>query len=119
MGRGEEKEIYPIANNIRKILNDRNFTQKALADCAGMSDTQFSLAINGHRPFSLESLSNIAKSLDMRLIDIFTYPDVYQAVDKENEEVTASITVQLKDEKKAQVLRLLFGDKNLKLLDLK
>ena len=55
----------------------------------------------------------------MRLIDIFTYPDVYQAVDKENEEVTASITVQLKDEKKAQVLRLLFGDKNLKLLDLK
>lgn len=55
----------------------------------------------------------------MRLIDLFTYPEVYQPARKDSEEMTASITIQLKDEKKEQALKLLFGDKNLKLLDLK
>ena len=55
----------------------------------------------------------------MRLIDIFTYPEEYQPVRENSEEMTASITIQLKDEKKEQALKLLFGDKNLKLLNIK
>lgn len=119
MGRSKEKVIYPIADNVRKIMNDRKLTQIALAEYAGMSESQFSQAINGHRPFSLEFLSNLASGLGMRLIDIFTYPEVYQPMSKESEEMTASITIQLKDEKKEQALKLLFGDKNIKVLNIK
>lgn len=119
MGNNKEKTIYPIADNIRKILNDRGLTQTSLAADSGIPAPQFSLAINGRRPFTLEHLSNIASALGMRLIDIFTYPEVYQPASKHSEEMTASITIQLKDEKKEQALKLLFGDKNLKLLDLK
>lgn len=55
----------------------------------------------------------------MRLIDLFTYPEEYQPVHDTGEVLTASITIQLKDEKKAQALKLLFGDKDLKLLNIK
>lgn len=116
MERKKEKDIYPIAGTIRKIMNDRRLTQSTMAQYAGMPEPQFSLAINGHRPFSLEYLSKMANGLGMRLIDIFTYPEIYQAVKNETEELTASITIQLKDEKKEQALKLLFGDKNLEIL---
>lgn len=119
MERKKGKDIYPIAENIRKIMNDRRLTQSAMAQYAEMPEPQFSLAINGHRPFSLEYLSKLATGLGMRLIDIFTYPEVYQPVKTDTEELTASITIQLKDEKKEQALKLLFGDENLKLLNLK
>lgn len=116
MERRKGKDIYPIAEKIRKIMNDKRLTQSAMAQYAGMPEPQFSLAINGHRPFSLEYLSKLATGLGMRLIDIFTYPDVYQPAKTETEELTASITIQLKDEKKEQALKLLFGDKNIEIL---
>ena len=118
MGNKKEKEIYPIGENVRKILNDRGLTQAALAADADIPAPQLSLAINGYRPFPLEYLSNIATALGMRLIDIFTYPEEYQPVRENSEEMTASITIQLKGEKKEQALKLLFGDKKLKLLNL-
>lgn len=55
----------------------------------------------------------------MELIDLFTYPEKFRPVNEAKDEMTASITIQLKDEKKEQALKLLFGDKNLKLLNLK
>ena len=108
-----------MTDNIRKILNDRNLTQVAAAGFAGMSQAQFSKVMGGLSNFTTWQLSKMASGLGMRLIDIFTYPEVYQAVKSESEELTASITIQLKDEKKEQALKLLFGEKNLKLLNLK
>lgn len=110
---------HPVTENIRKILNDRNLTQIAVAGYAGMSQAQFSKAMNGISNFTTWQLSKMANGLGMRLIDLFTYPEVYQPANKNNEEMTASITIQLKDEKKEQALKLLFGDKKLKLLNLK
>lgn len=110
---------HPVTENIRKILNDRNLTQNAAAGYAGMSQAQFSKVMNGRSNFTIWQLSKMANELGMRLIDLFTYPEVYQPVLKDNDEMTASITIQLKDEKKEQALKLLFGEKNLKLLNLK
>ena len=110
---------HPVTENIRKILNDRNLTQIAVAGYAGMSQAQFSKAMNGISNFTTWQLSKMANGLGMRLIDLFTYPEVYQPANKNNEEMTASITIQLKDEKKEQALKLLFGDKNIKVLNIK
>lgn len=55
----------------------------------------------------------------MELIDLFTYPEKYVPAEKQDENVTAMLTIQLRGEKKEKVLRAVFGDKNLKLLDIK
>lgn len=110
---------HPVTENIRKILNDRNLTQIAAAEYAGMSQAQFSKAMNGKSNFTTWQLSKMANGLGLRLIDLFTYPDKFESVRHTGEEMTASITIQLKDDKKEQALKLLFGEKNLKLLNLK
>lgn len=108
---------HPVTERIRKILNDRNLTQTAVAEYAGMSQAQFSKCMTGRSNFNTWQLSKMANGLGMRLIDLFTYPDRYQLVHDEEDEISASITIQLKAEKKDQALKLLFGDKNLKLLN--
>ena len=110
---------HPVTDNIRKILNDRHLTQVAAAGFAGMSQAQFSKVMGGLSNFTTWQLSKMASGLGMRLIDLFTYPDRYEPVHGTSDELTASITIQLKDEKKEQALKLLFGDENLKLLNLK
>lgn len=110
---------HPVTENIRKILNDKNLTQTSVAEYAGLSQGQMSKIMNGAGNFTTWQLSKIASGLGMRLIDLFTYPEKYGPIREDSDEMTASITIQLKDEKKAQILKLLFGDKNLKLLNIK
>lgn len=107
---------HPVIENIRKILNDKNITQVCAAEYAEMSQSQFSKSINGNSDFTIWQLSKIASGLGMRLIDLFTYPDVYQPPTEDDENISASITIQLKAEKKEQALKLLFDDENIKIL---
>ena len=111
--------IHPVIEKIRKIMNDRDLKKATLAMYAGISPSQMTKVMNGQVQISLWQLSNLASGLGMELIDLFTYPEKYRPVQENNEEMTASITIQLKDDKKEQALKLLFGEKNLKLLNLK
>lgn len=110
---------HPIIENIRKIIRDKGISQKAMAEYAGTSGSQFSKILNGELQISLRQISNIATNLKIREIDIFTYPDVYVKNEKGNfsNEVKALLTIELSPSKKDQVLKLVFGENNLEILN--
>ena len=107
-----------IAQNIRKILSDRGLTQSALAVDDILPEGKLSKILNCGQLMKLEELSIIATKLSMRDIDILTYPDVYvMKEDAESEPVEAVLQIKLKKDKKDQVLKLVFGDNNIEILN--
>ncbi len=108
-----------IINNIRKIMNDRGLKQSTIAEYADTTPSQFSKILKGDVNLSLTQLSNIANRLAIREIDIITYPDIY--VKKGNAEddspVEAILQIRLRKEKKEQVMKLVFGENNIEILN--
>lgn len=107
-----------IAENILKIMNDRKMTQAAIAELMGTSPSQLSRELKGEIGISLVQIENLATALSMREIDIITYPDVYELKKKEGEgPVKAILQIELKEEKRDEVLNLVFGKKGVELLN--
>ena len=112
--------LETIVGNIRKIMNDRNLTQNAVAHCLGTSESQFSKILKGDVKLSINQLENFARNLSIPVIDVITYPDVYVNVEKkepEQDPIEAVLQIKLKREKKDQVLRLVFGENNIEILN--
>lgn len=110
--RNNGKLSVDLLKNLRKIINDRGITQAAMAEYAGMTESQFSRVLSGQVQLSLKNLANIASSLGMREIDIFTYPDVY--VNRDLTEYTGervSVTFEIDPSHKESLLKLVAGIK--------
>ena len=104
----EIKEAHPVVEKLKKIMNDRNLTQKALGDFAGITDSQMSKVFNGSVQLKLWQLSKIAENL--HIIDIFTYPKKY--VDSEtiiNKYNKVSVTFEISADKREHLLKLVTG----------
>ena len=111
---------HSIVENIRKIISDRKISQKAMAAYAGTSASQFSKILSGEVQLSLRQISNIATNIGLREIDLFTYPDIYEKRrngENFSDEVRATLTIELSQSKKEQVLKLVFGENNLEILN--
>lgn len=117
MKKKEDYRPHPVIEKIRKIINDKGITQSAMSEYVGTTPSQFSKIMSGEVQISLWQLSNIATNFNMDIIDIFTYPIKYVSPESENEDIVASLTIQLKKDKKDQVLKLVFGDNNLEILN--
>lgn len=83
-----------VTENLRKIIQSRNLTQSTLATYAGISESQFSRVMNGQVKLSLNQLAKIASNLEVEVIDIITYPQVY--VPKEQNQEDSEVILQLK-----------------------
>lgn len=107
-----------IIENVRKIKNERNLTQAAIASYAGLDESQMSRIMSGKLNLSLDNLEDIATGLGMNPIDIITYPEVFISKSSlHNDELEAVLMVKLKESKKRQILKSVFGDDNLELLN--
>lgn len=107
-----------VIKNIRKIMNDSNLTQAAMASYIGISPSQFSKILSGTVQLSLNQLSNLATSLSVREIDIITYPDRYVSEDNiPSDSPEVSLQIKLKKDKRDQVMRLIFGDNDIEILN--
>lgn len=108
-----------IIENLRKIMLDRRITQEALAQFAGINASHMSKILNGTSRLDFDKLSKIASSLNLREIDIITYPEVYvsrsQKTNDENTEVV--LQLKLRKDKQDQILKLVFGDNNIQILN--
>lgn len=107
-----------IIDNLRKILQERGFQQQDLAAYADLNESQISKIFSGKARLSIQQLSKMATGLQMSEIDIITWPDKYVKVGTaEPEPVEAILQIRLKKDKKDQVLRLVFGDNNIEILN--
>lgn len=116
------KELYPakVLANVQKIMNINNLRQFMVADAFGLSESQCSKILNGKAQLTLQNLSDFAKLVGMREIDILTYPERFVPSNPDNHEVEpveATLQIRLKKDKKDQVLKLVFGENNLEILN--
>ena len=114
------KTQHPVVEKIRKIISDKGITRAAAAELMGTSASQLSKMLSGEVNFSLWHLSNFASSIGLEIQDLFVYPDHY--VPAKAEKVLAApaeaiLQIKLKGDKRNQVLRLVFGDQNLEILN--
>ena len=83
-------------------------------DITGL-DFNIGLAKDELSIISILSIGNININ---RIIDVITYPDRYVKVQgSEAEPVEAVLQIKLKKDKKDQVLKLVFGDNNIEILN--
>lgn len=112
-----------IINSIRKIMYDRRLTQAAIADMLDITASQFSRVLKGSCHISIEQVAKLATALNLREIDLITYPDVYRKVEgdgetaRADEPVEAVLQIKLRREKREQVLKLVFGNNDIEILN--
>ncbi len=107
-----------VVENIRKIMNIRDMKQAALAQDADISEKALSKILSGQQHLTTDYLSKIATGLRMREIDLITWPEVYvprEGRGQEPEEVL--LQFRLTKEKKDQVMKLVFGENNIEILN--
>lgn len=111
-----------LLKNIRTIRETRGLSQYDMAKLMNVSQSQYARAERGSTRIDLHFIYCFCEKMDMTLIDLIGYPDKYIKEAETNNKndspdtIKASITIELDKNKKDQVLRLVFGDKNFETL---
>lgn len=111
-----------VLENIRSIRESKGFSQEYLAEILHMTQSKYARFERGATKTDLSTLELVANVFGMTLIDLFSYPrimvdskDVFEkGVDSE---VKAVLQIELSKEKKEQVLKLVFGDNGLEIIN--
>lgn len=108
-----------VVENIRKIMNIRDMKQAALAQDADISEKALSKILSGQQHLTTDYLSKIATGLRMREIDLITWPEVLvpRESDSGREPEEVLLQFRLTKEKKDQVMKLVFGENNIEILN--
>jgi len=109
--------IMKVIENIKRIRLEKGIPQKLLADALSVDDSVISNIEKGKRELKVSELEIIAKCLGVEVIDLFTYPQKYVPEGKEPDDIEAILQIRLKKDRKEQVLKLVFGDNNLEILN--
>lgn len=107
-----------LRESIQNLMNDKGLKKSAMARIAETDPGQFGRIMKGKGNFTLVHLENFANYFDLRAIDLFTYPDIYLAPEKKGREPSeVLLQIRLTKEKKDQVLKLIFGENNIEILN--
>jgi len=95
-------------------------TKRSVANAMGINEASYGRIESGSIALSFNHLAQIASALRVSVVDIITYPDKYAKVENgvvEAEPIEAVLQIKLQKSKKDQVLRLIFGDNDIELLN--
>ena len=105
-----------ILKNIEEIRRKKGVKQSVIAQALGVTQSAYSNYITRSSDIYYNRLSQIANVLGVPVIDIITYPKEY--VDKNSiceETERVSVTFEVSPDKKDYLLKLVMGEKNLKI----
>ena len=114
MKREHTEFYYVVLDNVRKIMIDRNLTQRSIGEMMGAGESSLSRIFSGEAQLTLDHLANLARCLSISGIEILTYSDQKKT---EQDPVEAVLQIKLKKDKKDQVLKLIFGENNIEILN--
>jgi len=109
-----------ILDNIRNLRTKQGLSQDWIGQKMGMTQNAYSLIEAGKRGLSYKVLNQIAIILSIDVISLITYPEKWAPVGlTQSEDAIAKVVLQieLKKERKDQVLKLVFGDNNIEILN--
>lgn len=104
-----------ILENIEAIRKQKGIKQSVIAEALGVKQPAYSNYITRNSDIYYNRLSQIANILEVRVIDIITYPKEYvdkDLVQEESERV--SVTFEVSPDKRDYLLKMVLGDKKLK-----
>lgn len=107
-----------VIRNIIQIRELKGFTKRDMADRLSMNEASYGRIESGKISLSYSHLASIASAFDMNIIDVITYPKKFvEKSENSDDEVEAVLQVKLKNKKKYEVLKLVFGDSNVEILN--
>ena len=106
-----------ILENISKIRVNKKITQKSIAEFLEIEQGSYSLLERGERDLTIDRLLQIAIFFKMDVVDIITYPNKGSYNKEKEEDIKAILQIELKKDKKDQVMKLIFGDNSLEILN--
>lgn len=108
-----------ILQNIVDIRTKKGIKQEVLAEELGMKQPGYSLIEKGKRSLSVSMLLQIAKILNEDIANIVTYHNKRSDIGVKNkpQPMKAILQIELQEDKKDQVLKLVFGENNLEILN--
>lgn len=107
-----------VVKNIIEIRKKKGISQEVIADALSIDASAVSNIEKGKRELRVNELAKIAEALSVDVLYLLTYPDVYVRKSQEpGEPVEAVLQIKLRSDKKDQVLRLVFGENNLEILN--
>lgn len=108
-----------VIESIREIREKKAITQQFIADALNVDKAVVSNIEKGKRDVRLGELEVISTCLGVSLVDLITYPEKYVKASnqKESEPVEAVIQIKLSGKKRDEVLKTVFGKKDIELLN--
>ncbi len=105
-------ELNEIIEKIRVIRENGGDSQESMAEKMGITQSKYARFERGTTKTDLNTLVIFCNVAKMTLKEFFLYPEKPKLDD-----IKAQLTIELKKEKKDQVLKLVFGDNNLEILN--
>lgn len=109
-----------VVKNIIQIRNIKGLTKREMARGLNINEASYGRIESGAIALSYSHLAQIAKTFDMSVIDLIAFPRkmVEEAKsDKNDDPLEAVLQIKLRRDKQDQVLKLVFGDNNLEILN--
>lgn len=113
MKKSHTEFYYQVLNNIRKIMTDRKITQLAMGEYMGIGESSMSKIFSDQASLTINHLANLASNLSISINEIL----YYGMEKKPDDPVDAILQIKLKKDKKDQVLKLIFGENNIEILN--
>lgn len=109
-----------INQTILELRENKGATQSQVGEYLGLDASGYGKLERGVTDITLTKLEKLAQFYGMSVIDLLAYPDKYvplSSIGSVAVEEKVALTIELKKEKKEQVLRLVFGDNNLEIFN--
>ena len=109
-----------ILDNIRNLRIQKGYSQDWMGEKLSLTQTGYSLIEAGKRGLPYRVLCQIAVIFDMDVIDLITYPEKWSQLGLVNtgvDDTKVILQIEMKKEKKDQVLKLAFGENILEILN--
>jgi len=109
-----------ILENIRNLRTEQGYSQSWMGKQLGLTQNGYSLIESGKIRLPYKVLNQIAIIFGMDVINLITYPEKWAPVgltQSEDEGAKVILQIELKREKKDQVMKLVFGDNNIEILN--
>jgi transcriptional regulator with XRE-family HTH domain len=104
------KSILKMVKNLRE---SKDLSQESIADMMKITQSAYARFESGRTKTDLETLESFCSEMNISLIDLFVSTENKT---KNESEVKAQIVIELRADKKDQVLKMLFGTDNLEIL---
>lgn len=104
-----------IGEEIKKKVIERQQSIASFAKAIGIQRQNIEKTVFSKNSLDTDLLMRISEELDYNFFSYYTNEDVCNIINYSKQEVKATLTIELGEEKKDQVFRFIFGDNNLEI----